>query len=67
VIALSDGKRATGATSKVDDKFWHALTYKRTWCIDGDGYARSGKVKLHKAILRGRDTHHTTADRGSDS
>jgi hypothetical protein len=51
VIALSDGKHATGATSKVDDKFWHALTYKRTWYLNGDGYAQSSTVMLHKAVM----------------
>jgi hypothetical protein len=32
---------------EVDDK-WHALTYKQKWYINGEGYATSGKVTLHK-------------------
>jgi hypothetical protein len=49
-VIAPDGKHATGATSKVDDKFWHVLTYKRKWYIDGEGYARSGKA-LHKTVM----------------
>jgi hypothetical protein len=38
----SDGKCDGGDESKVDDKFWHVLTYKQKWYIDGEGYATSG-------------------------
>jgi hypothetical protein len=52
VIVLSEGKHASGATSKVDDEFWHKLTFQRKWCVNKDGYALSGTTgMLHKAVM----------------
>jgi hypothetical protein len=50
-IPLSDGKHGSDLMSKVDAQYWHRLTYRTKWCMGADGYVRSSKVLLHKAVM----------------
>lgn len=52
VIALS-GDNGKGMFAKVPDEFWHELTFKTSWNLNGHyaaGHWRGVNMKLHKAV-----------------
>jgi hypothetical protein len=49
-IKLS-GVSGAGCWSKVDREYWHELTFKRSWCLNGQGYVMGSKLSLHKAVM----------------
>jgi hypothetical protein len=49
-IALK-GDIGKGRMSKVDLCFWHLLTYKQSWNMNQQGYARCAKKMLHTAVM----------------